>query len=161
MAGAIAVSATSSRALLMCAVGLAAGWWNFVSSWDMPNAAMIYSSFLIDTDSVDLWALFNGINGCLCLYLWHQNGQKPDWLILLYVLLLSGCYFDVLYWAELLPWRSFKGAIDLIFISEIALLYAVGRDDARNLIFSHVRRWRLFLRDGVLQPAKALMRRGL
>jgi len=141
VAGAIAVSAASSRQLAAVAIGLAAGWLNYVASWDTPNAAMIFST-LIDTDSVDLWSIFNGLNAALCLHIWHENGRKPDWAILLYVLLLSGCYFDVLWWGGWVSWASFKGAVDLIFVSEMALLYVVGGPHALDRVCRGFARWR-------------------
>lgn len=123
----------------MCAIGLFCGWLSFIGSWFEPNAAMILSRYATDTASVDLWALFNGLNGILCLYLWQDS--KKSAFILLYALLMSGCYFDVLWWAQLVPWASFKGTIDLIFIGEMAVIFLVGGRDAANRVSMFVVRW--------------------
>lgn len=103
---------------------------------------MILSDYVVDTSSYDLWALFNGINGLICLYLWEEGEQAHDWMIILYLLHLSGCYFDVLWWGELVSWASFKGAIDLIFMGEIAILFCVGGRDAADHVRNLVVRWR-------------------
>jgi len=140
VAGAAVASAASAREdrrpALIVTAGLAASWLIFVTSWAPWSAAMMLSAYVVDTDSVDIWAMCNCLNGLLVLYV----ARHLWWGALMFGLLLNGCFADVLWWANLISWGAFKQAIDLIFKGEMAVLYSLGGWNAAAIL---VRRYAL------------------
>lgn len=143
VAGAVMVSAASPRLFpVMC--GLTVAWLNYITSWSPWSLDMLLTTYgPVEVHSIDLWALCNCCNAILCLFLWVHNGRKDSWLVAMYLLLLSGCYIDVMWWLKWVTWASFKVSADAIFVAELAVVYLVGGRDAARVLRVCLARLRL------------------
>lgn len=155
------LSAPSDRRdAFLCAVGLHASWVIYVLAWTPWSPAIMLTRYAFDTDSVTIWSLCNCANAILALYLWVMSGRGKDWLICLYVLLLSACYFDVLWWADVVSWDTFRRVIDTIFVGEMALLYMLGAGNAADVVGRCYVRWHLRFSVRPTRAQKTLNRHG-
>lgn len=114
------------------------------------------SNYVVDTDSVDLWAMQNALCGILVLW----AAKEIWWRWPLFGLLLIGCLRDVFLWRDGVGWEPFKHAADVNFLAEEAVFYVGGILHAAHLIALHVRSGSIFRLHRVLRGRQALNPRG-
>lgn len=105
--------------------------------------------------SVDTWAIADMLAGLTVLVV----ARDKWWGKCIYGLLLAGCVFHASYWARVCDWASYQRGLDMTFMAEEALFFAIGAGGVSDWITSNFGAGRNILPRPRLLARQALKRR--